>query len=228
MSQNKDASPDYTIKARIKSQNIICIWKCEVVTQCQIQKLVQVISALSRNYVFAKNIPIVWLPLQKEVRLNGDSMKKSSREAEKLDLSSQLSFLNVLSNSTIFPDSKNKKHKGNSVDIGAWPRTIMNTEHAEACQKCANLSRFSPVHGDWEEPVGFLQGNTDHQLCICQAVLNSTKTQMCLHGCHKAPHPVHSFYPNNATAPILYCVLQLRKGITSPEISQAEKLREIK
>lgn len=46
-------------------------------------------------------------------------MKKSSREAEKLDLSSQLSFLKVPSNSTIFPDSKNKKHKGNSVDIGA-------------------------------------------------------------------------------------------------------------
>lgn len=152
----------------------------------------------------AKNIPIVWLPSQKEVRLNRDSMKKSSREAEKLDSSSQLTFLKVPSNSTIFLTVKIKSIKAtNSVDIGAWPKTIMNTEHAEACQKCANLSRFSPVHGDWEGPVGFLQGNTDQQLCICQAVLNSTKTQMRLHHCHKAPYAVHWFCPNYATAPIL-------------------------
>lgn len=126
------------MKAKIKSQNIICTWKCEVVTQCQIQKpLVQVISALSRNCLCQKHSNC--LAAFTERRLNEDSTKKSSREAEKLDLSRQLTFLKVPSNSAIFPDSKNKKHKGNK-QCGYWSLTKNYHEHwtcrglSEMCQ----------------------------------------------------------------------------------------------
>lgn len=159
-----------------------------------------------------KNISIVWLSLQKEVRLNRDSVKKRRQknhtEAEKLDSSSQLTFLKVPSNSAIFPDSKcskNKKHKGYK-QCGYWSLTKNYHEHwtcrglSEMCQP------FKIQSCTWGTERGLSISCREiqpHQLCICQAVLNSRKTQMRLHRCHKATYPVHWFYPNYATTPIL-------------------------
>lgn len=120
--------------------------KMEVLTQCQIQRpLVQVI-ALSRNCVFCQKhsncLPAFTERSKTEQGLNEENEAKNHTEAEKLDSSSQLSFLKVPSNSTVFPDSKcskNKKHKGYK-QCGYWSLTKNYHEYwtcrglSEMCQ----------------------------------------------------------------------------------------------
>lgn len=114
----------------------------------------------------AKNISIVWLSLQKEVRLNRDSVKKRRQknhtEAEKLDSSSQLTFLKLPSNSAIFPDSKcskNKKHKGYK-QCGYWSLTKNYHEHrtcrglSEMCQPFKIQSCTWGLRGACQFPAG--------------------------------------------------------------------------
>lgn len=105
---------------------------------------------------------------RKKLRLNRDSMKKRRQKTtlrqRNLIHPANSHFSRYLQIVPFFLTADVVKIKSikatNSVDIGAWPKAIMSTEHAEACQKCANLSRSSPVRADWEGSVGFLQGNT--------------------------------------------------------------------
>lgn len=165
--------------------------------------------------------------------LSEENEATNPTEAEKLSLSSQLTFLKVPSNSTIFPDSKlskNKKHK-DYKQCGYWSLTKNYHERwtcrglSETCQPFKTQScAWGPRGAHWS-----LAGKHSRTGYVFVRLFRTAWKHKCTFTAVVSQHIQHTgSTPNYLCTQIQQHTFELLKRIASPEISQAKKSREIK